>query len=96
MMILYIMVFVRYLTIYKMVAGLDTLVKITNRHFKLQPCHQFEHSRDVLLRLAEFLGEVFCRGFAGDLDERELLAVACGVTWSLTHAVLIISFHQVR
>lgn len=78
-----------------MIAGLDTLVNITNCHFKLHPCHQLEHSRDVLLGLAEFLGEVFCGGFAGDLDERELLAVARGVARSLTHAVLVIPLHQV-
>lgn len=55
-----------------------------------------EHSRDVLLGLAEFFGEVFRRGFAGDLDERELLAVARGVARSLAHAVLVIFLHQVR
>lgn len=74
----------------------DTRVNFTNRHFKRQTCHQLEHSRDVLLRLAVLLGEVFGGGFAGDLDERELLAVACGVARGVTHAVLIIPLHQVR
>lgn len=63
--------------------------------FQRHTCERL-NSRDVLLRLAELLGEVFGGGFAGDLDERELLAVACGVARSLTHAVLVVPLHQVR
>lgn len=82
-----------YQIVYKMITGLNALVNIIHRHFKRDPCHQIEHSRDVLLGLAEFFGEVFCRRFAGDLDEGELLAVARGVARSVTHAVLVIPFH---
>lgn len=88
--------FLKYLITDKAIAGLDKLVNATDRRFKLHPYHRLGHSRDVFLGLAELLGEVFCGSFTGDLDKRELLAVARGVARRLTHAVLVISLHQVR
>lgn len=78
---------------YEMITGLDTLLQIATLTCS---SHQLEHSRDIFLRLAEFLREVLGGGFAGDLDERELFAVARGVARSLTHAVLVVPLHQVR
>lgn len=49
---------------------------------------------DVLLRLVVFLCEVLCRDLAGDLDEGQLFAVPGGVAGRLTHAEVVVSFHQ--
>lgn len=52
------------------------------------------NSRNVLLRLVILLGQVFGRGFAGDLDEGQLFAEARHVAGCLANAVVIVSFHQ--
>lgn len=50
--------------------------------------------RYVLLRFVEFLGEVLCRRFAGDLDKRCLFTVARQVARRLTNTVVIVSLDQ--
>lgn len=49
---------------------------------------------DVLLWLVVLLGQVFSRGLAGDLDERQLFVVAGHIARRLAHAEVIVSLHQ--
>lgn len=49
---------------------------------------------NILLRLVVFLCEVFGGGLAGDLDKGQLFAVPRHVARCLTHAEIIILFHQ--
>lgn len=52
------------------------------------------HSRDVLLGLVIFLGQVPSGRFAGDAYEGQLLVVACHIARRLAHAIVIVLLHQ--
>lgn len=49
---------------------------------------------DILLWLVVLLGQVFCRGLAGDLDKGQLFVVAGHIARRLAHAEVVVSLHQ--
>lgn len=49
---------------------------------------------DVLFSFVEFLSQIFSRGFTGDLNHGQLLAIASHVAGGLTHTVIVVFLYQ--